>query len=141
MSDAVQTSGTSDVFISYAREDKPFAQRLHEALASKGRQCWVDWEDIPLSADWLKEVHSGIESAGTFGVVISPDSLRSGPCSQEVIHAVEHGKRIVPIMRRTPGDEDAERMHPKLSAHNWVFFDKDEEFDTAFQNLNSALDT
>ncbi len=131
----------SDVFISYAREDKSFVQQLDAALRGKGRQCWVDWEDIPLSADWLQEVKAGIESAETFIFIISPDSLRSGPCSQEVIHAVEHGKRIVPILRRSPEDQDMQRMHPKLSAHNWVFFDKDEQFEKGFEDLNTALDT
>lgn len=131
----------SDVFISYAREDKPFAQRLDAALRAAGRECWVDWEDIPLSADWLQEVKAGIESAETFLFIISPASLNSGPCSQEIIHAAEHGKRIVPLLRTRPGEEDMKKMHPKLSAHNWVFFDKDEEFAQSVSNLNQALDT
>ena len=39
----------TDVFISYAREDRRFVQRLHDALANEGRQSWVDWEGILVS--------------------------------------------------------------------------------------------
>jgi len=47
----------ADVFISYSRRDKEFVARLHEALDSHGKQAWVDWEDIPPSAEWLREIH------------------------------------------------------------------------------------
>ena len=46
----------ADVFISYSRKDKEFVRSLHEALARHNRDTWVDWEDIPLTADWLKEI-------------------------------------------------------------------------------------
>jgi hypothetical protein len=40
----------AEVFISYAREDKDFVQKLHNALAGLNRDTWVDWEGIPLTA-------------------------------------------------------------------------------------------
>jgi TIR domain-containing protein len=46
----------TDVFISYARENRRFVQRLHDALAKAGRESWVDWEGIPASAKWMAEV-------------------------------------------------------------------------------------
>ena len=42
------------VFISYSRKDKPFVQSLHEQLSTHPIDSWVDWEDIPLTADWWR---------------------------------------------------------------------------------------
>ncbi|ESA34684.1 wd40 repeat-containing protein [Leptolyngbya sp. Heron Island J] len=55
-----------DVFISYSRKDKAFVQVLHQALLESHYDSWVDWEDIPLTADWWEEIKAGIESADTF---------------------------------------------------------------------------
>ena len=38
---------------------------------------WVDWEDIPPTAEWMREVEVAIEGADTFVFVLSPDSLKS----------------------------------------------------------------
>ena len=67
----------ADVFISYSRKDKSFVQRLFEALETDSRDAWVDWEDIPLTADWWAEIQEGIEASDTFVFVISPDSAVS----------------------------------------------------------------
>jgi hypothetical protein len=52
----------ADVFISYSRKDTDFVRRLHEALGERNRDTWVDWEDIPPTAEWLEEIYSAIES-------------------------------------------------------------------------------
>ena len=59
----------TDVFISYAREDRKFVQRLHDALATEGRQSWVDWEGIPALAKWMAEVRAAIDEADGYLVV------------------------------------------------------------------------
>lgn len=43
----------SDVFISYSRKDIAFARLLHNALQGSELDTWIDWQDIPPSADWL----------------------------------------------------------------------------------------
>lgn len=90
----------ADVFISYARVDARFVRKLHDALRAHERESWVDWDDIPPSAAWLKEVFSGIESSDTFVFVISPDSVQSPVCNLELGHAVAHNKRVVPVVAR-----------------------------------------
>jgi hypothetical protein len=86
----------ADVFISYSRKDKDFVRDLHQALEERGRNAWIDWADIPLTAKWLEEVYSGIEGADTFVFVISPDSVASKVCNQELDHAVHNNKRLAP---------------------------------------------
>ena len=43
----------TDVFISYSRKDITFVRLLHDALKENGLETWIDWQDIPPSADWL----------------------------------------------------------------------------------------
>lgn len=132
----------ADVFISYSRKDKEFMRRLHTSLAAIERDVWVDWEDIPLTADWWKEICNGIEAADTFIFVISPDSVRSEVCRNEITHAVTNNKRFVPILLRPiveSGDQEA--MHPAISSHNWIYFQDDANFETPFKALIEAIDT
>ncbi|MEO8609438.1 MAG: TIR domain-containing protein [Chloroflexota bacterium] len=132
----------TDVFISYSRKDADFVRRLHTALAASKRDTWVDWEDIPASADWWKEVTAGIEAADAFVFIISPDSVHSDVCRREIDHAVENNKRMVPILYRPVDNPDDQKlMHPSVGSHNWIFFRDTDSFDTAFQALLNALDT
>jgi WD40 repeat protein len=128
----------ADIFISYSRADKEFARRLHDALAARGRDVWVDWEDIPLTADWWKEIQENIEAANAFLFVISPHSAASKVCGQEVAHAVSENKRLLPILY---SQVDPNEVPEALRALNWVPFTEDEEFDTAFEALLRAMDT
>lgn len=63
----------SQAFISYSRKDKAFVQKLQQALAEQKRDVWVDWEDIPPTAQWLREIYDGIEAAENFIFIISPE--------------------------------------------------------------------
>lgn len=131
-----------EVFISYARKDKDFVQRLHTALAGQGRDAWVDWEDIPLTADWWAEITRGIEAANAFIFVITPDSARSAVCFKEIDHAVQHNKRLIPIVHRELTEAaDQQRLHPAVNAHNWIFIREGDDFDAAFAAMIEALDT
>lgn len=49
-----------DVFISYSRKDKEFVKKLNEAFEKQNRKVWLDWNDIPLTADWRKEISEGL---------------------------------------------------------------------------------
>ena len=91
----------ADVFISYSRKDIEFAQRIHQELEARDRQPWVDWQDIPPTAEWLDEVYAGIQAADTFLFIISPDSVVSEICILEIEHAVQHGKRLVLVVRNS----------------------------------------
>ncbi len=128
----------ADVFISYSRKDIEFVQMLHAALKHKKREAWVDWQDIPLTADWLTEVYRGIEASDTFVFVISPDSAASEICVKELEHALKHHKRLVPVVRRPAAPEV---LHPVVNAHNWIFFREIDPFDNAFDTLLAALDS
>jgi WD40 repeat protein len=131
----------TDVFISYSRKDKEFVRKIFDRLESTAKDAWVDWENIPLTADWLEEIKGGIEAADSFIYVITPDSVHSEVCAVELGHALDNKKRLIPIMHRDLVEEyDQAALHPMISSHNWLFFREEDDFDTAFQTLITALD-
>ena len=91
------------LMISYSRKDKVFVKQLHDGLLAQGfasEDIWVDWEGIPLSADWMAEITKGIQSANAFIFVVSPDSVASEVCKKEIEVAAESNKRFIPILYR-----------------------------------------
>lgn len=143
----------SDVFISYSRRDLTFVRRLFDALEGTQRDAWVDWEGIPYSADWWEEIKHGIDAAEVFIFVITPASLTSMICHQEVDHARQNHKRIIPIIRQEPDEkelagewfekdwEDTARDNWTALKHiNWLFFRETDDFDTAFSSLIESVE-
>jgi len=109
----------NQLFVSYSRKDTEFARRLTEKLTAQNMEVWVDWEDIPPSVDWMKEIEKGIEEADIFIFVVSPDSIRSRVCGEEVAHAIKNGKRIAPVIAR---EVDMQEAPATLTHLNWIFF-------------------
>ncbi len=126
------------VFISYSRKDKAQAQKLTEALTQSDLETWVDWEDIPPTADWMDQIHQGIESAEAFLFLLSPDSVQSGVCGQEIDHAVLNGKRLIPIVLR---EVNPKEVHPALAKVNWIYFREQDHFESAIDKTLSAIRT
>ncbi len=52
--EAVPAPG-SDVFISYSRRDRGAVERLTASLEARGRSAWVDFADIPPTAEWMAD--------------------------------------------------------------------------------------
>lgn len=140
--DKATTRKTASLMISYSRKDKEFVKQLYDGLMAQGfspEDIWVDWEGIPLSADWMAEITKGIQSSNAFIFVISPDSVISDVCHKEIELAAESNKRFIPILYREPG-RDA-KLHEKISSHNWVFIRDEKELETTLPALVEAINT
>ncbi|MEO1289454.1 MAG: toll/interleukin-1 receptor domain-containing protein [Chloroflexota bacterium] len=132
----------SDVFISYSRRDSDFVHRLFDDIKATDKEVWADFEDIPKAADWWQEIQAGIDAADAFVFIISPDSVRSEICRQEIDHALESNKRLLPVLHREVIEEaDKALVHPAISSHNWIFFRSQDDYDKAFQTLLESLET
>lgn len=136
--EASHPDGAYDAFISYCRRDKPFVQKLYETLLQDGREIWIDWGNIPVTADWRREIREGIERANAVIFVLSPDFLASNECMIELRQAEEFNKRLIPIVYR---DVDPKQTPQSLASLNWLFFRRDDDFETSFQALTQALET
>jgi WD40 repeat protein len=128
----------TDVFLSYCRRNKDFVLRLHQRLVQDGKTLWVDWEDIPPNADWRQEIAEGIQKANTVVFVLSPEWLASYECNVELEQAVALNKRLLPIVCQ---DVQYKEVAPSLAALNWIFFRENDDFESAYQALMTALDT
>ncbi|MFP4574648.1 MAG: TIR domain-containing protein [Coleofasciculus sp.] len=126
-----------EAFISYSRRNKEFVLKLREAFRNAKREVWVDWEGIPLTADWRQEIYQGIEESNNIVFVISPDSVASKECGVEVDCSLKHHKRILPILYL---DVDPETMHPEMRELPWIDFREGIIFEQAFQELLQSID-
>lgn len=129
----------ANVFLSYSRKDAAAVRQLLTALEGRHVDAWVDWEDIPPSADWWQEVCSAIESADAFVFVMSPDALTSQVCSDELQHAVRHNKRLVAILCRDVAATPA--MPEPLRRIHWIRLRPDDPFDAGVSLVLQAVDT
>lgn len=125
-------------FISYSRKDRTFVEQLHGAISQQGSEVWVDWKDIPLTAEFLTEILRGIEASENFLFIISTDSVGSRICQIELDHAGKLGKRLYPIIRR---DVDAAVVPEQLAGVNWIFMRDGDDFPIAVASLIVALAT
>lgn len=130
----------SDVFISYSRKDNEFAKKLTDHLERDRHEVWVDWQEIPESAQWWSEITAGIEATNVFVFIISPDSVHSEICHKEIQHAIDNNKRFVPILYRAVDlDSYGENLHPAISSHNWLFFTEASDFEATYSKLKDTL--
>lgn len=157
----------TDVFISYSRSDSSFVHRLHTALADDKRDIWVDWKNIPLTANWWQEICAGIDATNTFVFVVSPTSIASPVCNMEVAYAIENNKRLVPVIfneanetaafetlahtklddlsQSILGTRDivtvARRNWVAIARHNWLYFQDESRFSDNYHRLLDAINT
>ena len=127
------------VFISYSRKDKVFVQKLNDALDNAGVEAWVDWEGIELASDWMERITTAIQGTDAFLFVISPDSLKSRVCADELELGIKLNKKLIPILHRDP--TKSSKMHEKLAATNWVYLRKDDNLEETLPKLIDAINT
>jgi tetratricopeptide (TPR) repeat protein len=95
----VTTSGEppAPVFISYAREDARFADRLAEDLERLQIPVWIDRRIQPGSR-WDQEVEQAIKRATVMVVVLSKHSVSSLAVGDEFTFALDDGDLVVPVL-------------------------------------------
>ncbi|MCA2002789.1 MAG: TIR domain-containing protein, partial [Chloroflexi bacterium] len=137
---AQSISRKTRIFISYSRKNKRFARKLNEALDKSGIEAWVDWEGIPPSAEWMQEVAAAIQASDAFVFIISPDSLKSKVCMEELELGIRYNKKIIPVVYCDA--EKKQKIHPTLAALNWVYMrPRKEDFKSAVKLLTESIQT
>jgi WD40 repeat protein len=127
----------SDVFVSYSRRDGAFVGELVADLGLRGKSVWLDTEGIEDAAVFPDAIRLAIESSDAFVFVITPESAASQFCQQEVDHALDLNKRLVPLLRE-PVPDDA--LPEAVRVRNWIPFTPDVDRDAACDRLVAALD-
>src|SRR6266480_1311711 len=112
------------VFLSYSRKDLDFVVWLSLALGRHG--CLTDFDrsseepsnvTTGISAEdaWWARLEEMITAAEVMIFVVSPDSIRSKVCDEEIAFAQGLGKRIIPVLCRSI---DFSTAPPRLSTLN-----------------------
>jgi WD40 repeat protein len=131
----------ADLFISYSRHDLAFARRLTAGLERRGKDVWVDLDDIMPSAPWMAEIRVAIAEADSVVVVLSPDSVASPVCQAELQSAVDLNKRLIPVVAQPTPIAD---VPVTVAALNFLDFSQDtsdEAFEAGLSRLTEVLDT
>jgi WD40 repeat protein len=132
-------SAAQEVFISYSRIDSDFARKLNDALQMQGKATWFDQESIASGSDFQQEIYRGIENSDNFLFVISPSSVNSPYCADEVEHAMRLNKRIVTVLHRAVAPAS---LHSGLASVQWIDFNQHNgDFYANFSELVRTLDT
>lgn len=126
------------IFVSYSRKNKDFCRHLTDELQKRDMDFWVDWEGIPPTVDWMKEIEKGIEEADAFLAIVSTEWISSKVCQDELNIAVKNGKRLIPVI---PYDIVWNDVPPSLSHLNFIFFTQNFDFNQQLNLLFTALDT
>jgi WD40 repeat protein len=107
------------LFVSYSRKDTLFVDALVKALEARGYDVRIDRSDIRKGEEWWKRIVDLIVDAMLIVFIISPDSVGSPVCRDEVDLTKRLGKRIVPLLwRSAPKSEIPEG----LAERDWVSF-------------------
>jgi WD40 repeat protein len=128
-----------DVFISYSRADSDFARKLNDELQLQGKRTWFDQESIASGNDFQQEIYRGIKACDNFLFILSPRSVNSHYCADEVEYAASLNKRFVTVLHRQVNSAD---LHPELARVQWIDFNQNErDFNANFNQLVRTLDT
>lgn len=83
------------LFFSYARVDKPTANKLIELMQI--HEIWYD-QRLYSGDNWWTTIVDQIEQAEGFIYLISPDSLKSEYCNKEFLLAANQNKHVFPVL-------------------------------------------
>ena len=108
------------------------------ALGDRGKDVWVDVEGVLDAEVFPDALRRAVEKSDAFVFVITPDSVRSTFCEQEVEHAAELNKRIVPLALRAVDDAE---IPESIRFRSWIPASADGDFEAMLERLLTALDT
>ena len=128
-----------DVFISYSRADSDLARKLNDALQIQGKTTWFDQESIASGSDFQRSIYQGIKACDNFIFILSPRSVNSPYCKDEVEYAASLNKRFVTVLHRQVNTND---LHPELAKVQWIDFNGNKgDFNANLNQLIRTLDT
>jgi formylglycine-generating enzyme required for sulfatase activity len=90
------------IFISYAREDQPYARALAHHLRQRGFDVWMD-DRIDFGDRWWQTIVEALQASAAFVVVMAPESETSEWVHREVLLALRERKPIFPLLLRGRG--------------------------------------
>lgn len=85
------------VFISYSRQDQPYARRLADHLLALGFDVWID-DQIDYGDRWHRVIFKAIDECAALIVIMSPAARESDWVEKEYLYADELKKPLFPLL-------------------------------------------
>jgi hypothetical protein len=120
------------IFISYARTDSSFTDRLEADLQARNFYTWVDRRKLEGGQVWLDELEKAIDRCHVLLVVLSPNAVKSDYVRMEYRYAQKLGKSVIPLEYQS-----CQRVPIDLNSLQWVSFT--EEYEKGLRELLIAL--
>ena len=90
----------SDIFVSYASQDRDAAFRIVAYLEQNGIRCWVAPRDVPPGMEYGEAIIQGIAQSRALVLILSDQSNESQFVRKEVERAVSKTKPVLPVRIR-----------------------------------------
>ena len=107
----------TDCFISYDQKDKIYSHYITAHLSRHGITTWRHDKDIQKGKIYDQVIKQGVESAKNLLFFLSPSSVESTYCYDELHYALSHQKRIIPLLIATT---PLEKIPPELRSLQYV---------------------
>jgi hypothetical protein len=88
----------AQVFISYSRKDREYADRLDADLHNSRLQVWMDRNSIEGGELWKDAIFKGLSDSIAEIVLVSTNSLKSPAVLDEIKIALAMGKIVIPLI-------------------------------------------
>jgi hypothetical protein len=109
---------SSDVFISYASEDRAIAEKICSGLEADGISCWIAPRNILPGDSYADAIIRGIDESAIFVLVFSGHANESPHIIREVERAVHKNAIIIPfLIENVKKNRDFEYY---ISAPHWL---------------------
>jgi hypothetical protein len=85
----------TEVFVSYSRCDRRFAERATTVLREANIECFLDVALLSPGNDWARAVDEALDQCSAVVLIASRESLASPSCAREWRRAIRAGKPVV----------------------------------------------
>ena len=134
---ATGAAGRADAFISYSRVEREFVEGcLVPELEKRGQKVWFDLHAIEGGTAWRERITAGIQGARSFVFVMSPASIASVPCREELDEAIGLNKPLVPVVRVSL---PREQVPEDLRRAQWISLREADPIATRLDDVAGAL--
>ena len=126
-------------FISYSRADYEIVEELYEGIADRhGHPTFLDTESLRGGEEWWNRILREIRECQLFIFALSPNSVRSKPCREELDYALTLKKpvRVVLVREMPPGD----LLLEEIKLVNWDLFVNPAQREETIAALDDVLD-
>ncbi len=123
------------VFLAHAEEDHDISEQVRHSLMRESFTVWTNKRDIQTGEAFQAAINRGVEEADNVVCLLSPHSLQSAYCLQEIDYALSLNKRLIPLLLQAV---DPDQMPPELRSLQYIDL-TDNILETDYQQDESQL--